>query len=136
MYHATALLLPDARVLSAGQDFVTLQRHGEIFSPPYLFRGARPGIDGAPATVSHGGRLQITSAEASDLSTVVLIRPGSSTHEVDTDQRFVPLSFSVSGTTVTADVPSDVDLAPPGYYMLFAVNRAGVPSVAPWVRLG
>ena len=136
MYHATALLLPDARVLSAGQDFGTLQRHGEIFSPPYLFRGARPSIAGAPATVSHGGRLQFTSAEASDLSTVVLIRPGSSTHEIDTDQRFVPLSFSVSGTTVTADVPSSVDLAPPGYYMLFVVNRAGVPSVAPWVRLG
>lgn len=136
MYHSTALLLPDGRVLSAGQDSGSLQRYGEIFSPPYLFRGARPSITGAPATVSHGSSFQFTSAEAGDLSKVVLIRPGSSTHEVDTDQRSVPLSFAVSGTTVTATLPSNVNLAPPGYYMLFVVNSSGVPSVAPWVRIG
>jgi hypothetical protein len=67
---------------------------------------------------------------------VVLIRPGSCTHEVDTDQRSIPLSFAVSGTTVTADVPGSVHLVPPGHYMLFAVNRDGVPSVAPWIRVG
>ena len=44
-YHSTALLLPDASVLSAGDD--TDPGGGpsndvaEIFSPPYLFRGAR-----------------------------------------------------------------------------------------------
>lgn len=135
MYHSTALLLPDGRVLSAGQDSGTLQRFGEIFSPPYLFKGARPSITDPPPTASHGGTLQFTSPEASDLSSVVLIRPGSSTHEVDTDQRSVPLSFAVSGTTVTANVPGSVNVAPPGYYMLFAVNRAGVPSVAPWIHL-
>jgi hypothetical protein len=136
MYHSTALLLPDGRVLSAGQDNGPLARHGEVFSPPYLFRGARPTVSNAPANVSHGGQLQFTSPEAADLSRVVLIRPGSSTHEIDTDQRSVPLSFSVSGTTVSASVPANVDLAPPGYYMLFAVNSVGVPSVAPWVRVG
>ena len=51
MYHATALLLPDGRVLSAGQDSGSLARYGEIFSPPYLFRGARPTISSSPATV-------------------------------------------------------------------------------------
>ena len=136
MYHATALLLPDARVLVAGQDSGALQRFGEVFSPPYLFKGARPSIAGAPATVSHGSRLEFTSAEASDLATVVLIRPGSCTHEINTDQRSVPLPFSVSGTTVTATIPGSVDLAPPGYYMLFVVNRNGVPSVAPWIHVG
>lgn len=136
MYHATALLLPDARVLVAGQDSGTLQRYGEIFSPPYLFKGARPSIAGAPANVTHGSRLEFTSAEASDLATVVLIRPGSCTHGVNTDQRSVVLPFAVAGTTVTADIPSSVNLAPPGYYMLFVVNRNGVPSVAPWIRLG
>jgi hypothetical protein len=136
MYHSTALLLPDGRVLCAGQDSGSLQKYGEIFSPPYLFHGPRPTISGAPSSVSHGGTLQFTSPEAADLATVVLIRPGSCTHEINTDQRSVSLSFTVSGTTVTATAPTNVDLLPPGYYMLFAVNRSGVPAVAPWVHVG
>ena len=136
MYHSTALLLPDGRVLSAGQDNGSLQRYGEIFSPPYLFRGARPSIAGAPSSVSNGGTLQFTSPDAADLTSVVLIRPGSCTHEINTDQRSVPLTFTVSGTSVSATVPTNVNVAPPGYYMLFVVNSNGVPSVAPWVHVG
>jgi len=136
MYHATALLLPDGRVLSAGQDDGPLQRHGEIFSPPYLFRGPRPTISNPPGTVSQGGQLQFSSVGAADITKVVLIRAGSATHEVDTDQRSVPLSFTTTASTITAQVPSSADVAPPGYYMLFAVNSSGVPSVAPWVRVG
>ena len=40
---------------------------------------------------------------------------------------------SAGGLTVTA--PVDTKLAPPGYYMLFIVNSAGVPSVAPIVKV-
>lgn len=135
MYHATALLLPDGRVLSAGQDDGPLARFGELFSPPYLFRGPRPTIGDAPTTVSQGGRLQFTSPEAPELAKIVLIRAGSATHEIDTDQRSVPLSFAVSASTVSAQVPADVNVLPAGYYMLFAVNRDGVPSIASWVRV-
>ena len=136
MYHSTALLLPDGRVLSAGQDNGSLQRYGEIFSPPYLFKGARPSIASAPSSVSNGGTLQFTSPDAANLTSVVLIRPGSCTHEINTDQRSVPLTFTVSGTSVSATVPANVNVAPPGYYMLFVVNSNGVPSVAPWVHVG
>ena len=66
---------------------------------------------------------------------MVLIRPGSNTHEIDTDQRSVPLTFTAAGTTVTAQVPTNKNLLPPGYYMLFIVNNNGVPGVAPWVRV-
>lgn len=135
MYHGTALLLPDARVLSAGQDYGTLARQGEIFSPPYLFRGARPTVTGAPTNVSAGGTLRFDTNQASSMGKVVLIRPGSNTHEIDSDQRSVPLSFTVSGTRVTAQVPTNRNLLPPGYYMMFAVNTNGVPSVAPWVHV-
>ncbi|MCY7395439.1 MAG: DUF1929 domain-containing protein [Nocardioides sp.] len=135
MYHATALLLPDGRVLCAGQDNGPLARFAEIFSPPYLFRGARPTIVDPPASVTRGGQLRFTSAEAVSVAKVVLIRSGSNTHEINTDQRSVPLVFAVSGTTVTADVPSSGNTLPPGYYMLFAVNSLGVPSTAPWVRV-
>ena len=105
MYHATALLLPDGRVLSAGQDNGSLARYGEIFSPPYLFRGARPTISSSPATATRGGQLQFTSAQAASVIRVVLIRPGSNTHEIDNEQRSVPLPFTVSGTTIDRTSP-------------------------------
>jgi hypothetical protein len=135
MYHATALLLPDGRVLSAGQDSGGLARYGEIFSPPYLFRGARPTISGSPATVARGTQLQLTSPEAAAVTRVVLMRGGSNTHEIDSDQRSQPLAFTRSGTTITAQVPASGNLVPPGYYMLFVVNGNGVPCVAPWIRV-
>ena len=135
MYHATALLLPDGRVLSAGQDKGSLARYGEIFSPPYLFRGARPTISNSPDTATRGAQFQFTSAQAASVIRVVLIRPGSNTHEIDNEQRSVPLSFTVSGTTIAAQVPASNNQIPPGYYMLFVVNSSGVPSVAPWIRV-
>jgi hypothetical protein len=67
---------------------------------------------------------------------VALIHPGSVTHTVNTDQRYVGLDFTASGTTITATSPANGSTAPPGYYMLFAVDSAGVPSVASWVRVG
>jgi galactose oxidase len=135
MYHATALLLPDGRILCAGQDNGSLARYGEIFSPPYLFRGARPTIQSSPASAARGSLLQFTSPDAAGLSRVVLIRPGSNTHEIDSDQRSVPLTFSVSGTTVSTTLPTSAHALPSGYYMLFALNGSGVPAVAPWVRV-
>ena len=134
MYHSTALLLPDGRVFSAGQTYGEFAKYGEIYSPPYLFRGERPVVSDPPESVPLGGRLRFESAEAARIGKVTLMRPSSCTHGNDTEQRSIPLRFSVSGTTVTARVPENRNLVPPGYYMLFAVNQAGVPAVAPWVR--
>ncbi len=136
MYHATALLLPDGRVLSAGQDSGGYATMGEIFSPPYLFKGPRPTIASAPSTTGYGESFSFTSPQAGDLGKVALIRPGSVTHTVDTDQRYVGLDFTTSGDTVTVTGPANGNIAPPGYYMLFAVDSAGVPSVAEWVHVG
>ena len=59
MYHSTAALLPDGRVLSAGGEEVikynpfrpNIDNHctAELYSPPYLSRGPRPVISYAPA---------------------------------------------------------------------------------------
>lgn len=136
MYHSTALLLPDGRVLSAGQDSGGYATMGEIFSPPYLFKGSRPTISDAPGSTGYGQSFSFTSPQAADISKVALIRPGSVTHTVNTEQRYVGLNFTTSGSTITATSPPNGNTAPPGYYMLFAVDSQGVPSVAEWVRVG
>jgi hypothetical protein len=137
LYHSAALLLPDGRVMIAGSN----PRSGinelriETYRPPYLFRGQRPSIAGAPADVSYGEALQIETPEAETIDEVALIRPTSTTHCLNTDQRYVGLPIEARGlTTLTARVPANPNLAPPGYYMLF-ILRDGVPSVARFVRV-
>ena len=87
-------------------------------------------IDSAPATAGYGQSVAIASAQASTIAKVGLVRLGAPTHSEDQGQRYVPLSFSVAGTTITATSPATSDIAPAGYYMLFVTDAAGVPSVA------
>ena len=135
-YHSTALLLPDGRVLSAGSDQGgTLERTVEIYSPPYLFRGARPTIASAPSTLTYGQSFSIRTPYAENISRVELIRPGSATHSVNFDQREIPLAFTQGAGTITATITANAAEAPPGYYMLFIVDSGGVPAVAPFVLL-
>jgi hypothetical protein len=136
MYHSTAVLLPDGRVLSAGQDSGPLATYGEIFSPPYLFRGARPSITASPASIGYRQALNISTPDAGTISRVTVIKAGAATHEINSDQRSIPLTFAAAGGTITAQSPANANVAPPGYYLLFIVNINGVPSVAPWLRIG
>ena len=135
-YHSTALLLPDGRVLSAGQTEGTMQTTAEIYSPPYLFAGPRPVIDAAPSEAGYGSSFGVTTTQAGSIDQVVLIRANTSTHGVNFDQRHVPLSFSAGAGQLTVSAPASGTEAPPGWYMLFLVDDAGVPSIATWVRLG
>jgi hypothetical protein len=66
----------------------------------------------------------------------VLVKPASVTHSTDPNQRLVELPFSGSGGSYTATIPANPNLTPPGWYMLFAVDSMGRPSVANWVRVG
>ncbi len=136
MYHSTAVLLPDGRVLSAGQSQGKYQTTGEIFSPPYMFAGARPTISSAPATLGYGQGFTISTPDAATISTVALVKAGAVTHSNNFDQRYVSCTFSSGGAAVSATSPPDSNHAPPGWYMLFLVNSSGVPSVASWVQVG
>ncbi len=134
-YHSTALLLPDGRVLSAGTDLGLRSETVELYSPPYLFRGERPAISSAPDALTYGQAFTIDTAQAGEISRVALVRPGATTHAANFDQRYVDLAFSPGARSLTAAAPADAAQAPPGYYMLFILNEAGVPSVATFVHL-
>jgi galactose oxidase len=133
-YHSFALLLPDATVLSAGG-----QRAGcnaEIFSPPYLFKGARPTISSLSFTsVNYGQTKFVPTPDVSSIAKVTWIRLGSVTHTVNMDQRFVQLAFSKVTGGLNVVFPSSANVSPPGYYMLFILNGNGVPSKAKIVRI-
>ncbi|CAN5715986.1 hypothetical protein BH10ACT1_BH10ACT1_05690 [soil metagenome] len=134
MYHSSAVLLPDGRVLSAGGEAAG-RLHAQIYSPPYLSAGARPTITSAPSTAGWGGSISVTSPDAADITSVALIRLNGATHAWDQNQRYVPLSFTRSGTTLTAAAPPNGGVAPPGSYQLVIKNTAGIPSVAKMIKV-
>jgi galactose oxidase len=138
-YHSVAVLLADGRVFSGGgglcgSSCTTNHKNGQIFSPPYLFNpdgspAARPAITSAPATATVGNAISVTTDTA--VQTFSLVRMGSATHTEDTDQRRISITVSrVSGTTYSLSLPPDRGVLVPGYYLLFALDAAGVPSVA------
>jgi hypothetical protein len=133
-YHSTALLLPDGRVLSAGGQGA-IDYSMEVFSPPYLFGGPRPVIASAPGEVDLDQPFRVETPDAGSIAKVTLIRLGSVTHSLDENQRFLKLEFTSGPDSLTVLSPRDNNLAPPGHYMLFLVDVAGVPSVARIVRL-
>jgi galactose oxidase len=143
-YHSIALLLLDGTVLSGGGGLcgtcTTNHFDAQIYVPPYLFnsdgsKATRPVINSvSAATIRIGGTLTVKTNSA--VSSMSLIRYGSATHTVDTDQRRIPLTPRSTGSnTYNVVVPSDAGIALPGYWMLFALNSAGVPSVATTVKI-
>jgi hypothetical protein len=147
LYHSVALLLPDATVWVAGSnpERGTYEEHMEIYSPAYLFTtdgsgnvipAPRPTITTVPLEIGYGAIFKIGAPNSAAVSSVVLVRPGSSSHAFDMEERLVGLSFKKHGaTTLNATAPPNGFVAPPGYYMLFLINQAGVPSLAKFVHL-
>lgn len=148
-YHSTATLLPDGRVMTGGggicracMTYGYLEKNIEYFSPPYLYkkdgsgrRANRPAISSAPDSIPINKKFTISSRQAVDIKKVGLVGLGDVTHGVDQGQRYVPLKFSRSDGTLTVIGPKNGGVAPPGYYMLFITDAAGVPSVAKIVHV-
>ena len=154
LYHSTALLLPDATVASMGSNPGARGRYEpaiEIYTPPYLFdandnliTSNRPAITGiSPAVLGYNAPFSVTYTSTSAISSAVLIRPGSATHAFDMEQRLIglcgpapqpPCNDNGTGTLTLTSPPND-SIAPPGYYMLFLLDSAGVPSIAQFIQL-
>ncbi|GAA2600990.1 hypothetical protein GCM10010435_95460 [Winogradskya consettensis] len=136
-YHSSAFLLPDGRVMAVGDNpgDGSFDMRISVYSPPYLFKGSRPQITSLSGTQwAYGSTNTIKVDEP--ITRAALIRPEAVTHSSDPNQRFVDLPMTVNGTTIGLNLTSNPNLAPPGWYMLFALGTNGVPSVAEWVHVG
>src|SRR3712207_2086912 len=99
-YHATALLLPDGRVMTMGSDPLFSDEENtipgrfdtriEIYSPPYLFAGDRPAIIDAPEEISRGSSFTVAT-EGAGVAEARLMRPSAVTHQTDPEQRSIAL---------------------------------------------
>ncbi|WP_411114462.1 galactose oxidase-like domain-containing protein [Streptomyces sp. 029-5] len=148
-YHSEALLLPDGRVVTFGSDPLfrdadntrlgTFEQRVEIYTPPYLQGdGAgenRPALGEGPRAVDGNGRATFRAARPDRIAKARLMRPSAVTHTTDVEQRSVELALTKTKDAVTVEVPKDRALVPPGWYMLFVTDSAGVPSEAKWVRV-
>jgi hypothetical protein len=143
LYHSASLLLPDGTVLLIGGNPQrgNYEKRLEVYSPAYLFDASgapafRPTVTGVtPGTVGYGATFQVQTPDAPRIGSVVLVRPGAATHAFDMDQRLVGLSYTAGNGVLNVTAPQNGNIAPPGYYMLFVLDSAGVPSVARFVRL-
>jgi hypothetical protein len=163
--HGIIQLMPDGTVYLGGQNRNGMVRPGDpaaplgdsdlgvpagqLFYPPYLFDPAtgelaeRPTIVSAPEIIKYGHPFKIKVDTAKGIQSVVLIRTGSMSHSLATDVRYVKIPFQTKmgkPTTglvdLTAFSPKLPGTAIGGYYYLFVVDEAGVPSVSTTVALG
>ena len=137
-YHSIAMLMPDARVLSGGGGLCggcsTNHPDFQFYEPSYLFdangnRATRPTLVSAPAELVLGKTANVTTD--SEVASFALVRMSATTHTVNADQRRIPVAFTrTAANTYQLAVTSNSGYLLPGYWMLFALNSAGVPSVA------
>ncbi len=144
-YHSGSLLLPDGRVMIFGSDSLysdkantrpgVFEQRIEIYTPPYLFRDARPELTGGPKTIKRGGTATFKSAHAASIKDAKLMRPSAVTHVTDVDQRTVALEMKKTKDGISVTVPKNRALVPSGYYMLFVTDDQGTPSEGVWIEV-
>jgi hypothetical protein len=146
-YHGTSVLLPSGQVLSSGSGegggvpFANSDFTAQVFSPPYLFNvdgspAVRPSITSAPSRLSYGQSFTVETPDAGSVTRGTLIRLSSVTHAFNMSQLINHVTFTASGTSLSATAPPNANVAPPGPYMLFVINGSGVPSEARIVMIG
>jgi hypothetical protein len=113
----------------------------EVFSPPYLpTDNDRPRITRSPEQLEYGERFTIEVGAAktgSPPAQAVLVKLGSVTHSFDFGQRLAPLTIQAANESgsLSLEAPTNPNLYPPGYYMLFCLDGRGVPSEARMILL-
>ncbi|KAF1938252.1 galactose oxidase [Clathrospora elynae] len=134
-YHSVAILLSDATIFHGGGGLcgpctqyggVPESNHldAEIFVPPYLLnsdrtRRMRPIISTVAASVRLGASLSVTTGGA----------------VAKFSMRRIPLTMEGSGRSYTVSIPGDPGVALPGYWLLFAIDSNGTPSVGKFIKV-
>lgn len=143
LYHSNAFLEPNGQVAVMGSQPLdgSFNMHIAIYSPPYLFKGARPALSGSLNQFTYSGAPQgnftVSTQAGATIRSASLIRPSATTHSTDPDQRLVSLAVTTNTDgTYSFTPPTDSTVAPPGQYMLFVTDSNGVPSIAKWVSIG
>lgn len=143
-YHSTGILLMDGRVFMGGGGLCgncpaggANHPNAEIYSPPYLFNtsgdlAVRPTLS-APDNAYFERAFSVLATPG--IAEFSFIRMSSATHSVNNEQRRVPVTFTESNGSYQLDMPN-ANLMPPGYYMLFAIDASGVPSISKAVLVG
>ncbi|MFO1171401.1 MAG: cadherin-like domain-containing protein [Hyphomicrobiaceae bacterium] len=144
LYHSVSILLPDATVLSMGGGAPGPANHldGQIYKPAYLFNADgsladRPVITQSPQATLHAGdtfSVSVTSGQA--ISSLSLVAFGSVTHSTNFPARQFSLDFTQQPDgTYTVHLPDNINSLTPGYWMLFAIDSDGTPSVAATIQV-
>ncbi|KAI3688855.1 hypothetical protein L2E82_46741 [Cichorium intybus] len=158
MYHSTAILLPDGRVLVGGSNphkfysftnvLFPTELSLEAFSPSYLdpnSSGSRPKII-SPATqtkIRYWEQMTVRFIVQNKVDphsvAVTLVAPSFNTHSFSMNQRLLVLDggntvkeVGKSMYEVNTVAPPSGNIAPAGYYMLFVVHQE-VPSEGIWL---
>ncbi len=141
-YHSVALLMLDGRVYSAGGGLCGCsadhQDH-QIYSPPYLFNAdgshaSRPVILQVPGVVEAGQTISV--AATAGLAEFSLVKMSSTTHAINTDLRYLPVTMNeVTPGNYQLNLHANTNVLTPGYWMLFALNAQGTPSIAKAIRV-
>ncbi|RAL40443.1 hypothetical protein DM860_006513 [Cuscuta australis] len=159
LYHSTAILVRDGRVLVAGSNpnskyqfskvLFPTELSLEAFSPSYLdprFDNLRPRIlsPDRRSELRYGEsvsvRFEVPGAVEANLVTVTMVSPSFSTHSFSMNQRLLVLNAGKAEPAgkrmyrIDAETPGSGHLAPPGYYLLFVVHQ-GIPSEGIWVHI-
>lgn len=141
-YHSVALLLTDGRVLSAGGglcDCAADHQNAQVFSPPYLYNAdgslaTRPLITNAPASASPGQTIKVQASAG--MASFSLVKMSATNHHLNSDlRRLTPGVLETSPGNYDVSLSVNANVLTPGYWMLFALNAQGTPSVASIIQI-
>ena len=121
-----------------GDDLILAFRSGYAFTryrfKPIGSRATRPVIQKWPETISYGGHFDIVvEGDPSQIVSVVLLDSDHNTHSLTTGDRYVKLAFLHKGARKKrvanpASKSAGSGRSVPGIYMLFVLDKNGVPS--------
>ncbi len=141
-YHSLALLMTDGRVWSGGGGLCGCAADHpdhQVFTPPYLYNpdgtlAQRPSITTAPSIANVGSAVSVTTTTG--ITKFSLIKMSALTHDLNSDLRYLAVPFTSAGANqYQLTLTSNVNVLTPGYWMLFALNSQGVPSVAKVIQI-